>query len=139
MSSNAPVDGMGSETALKRMLSRENVKAVWFNSIVNNDSGWRSREEDSPWIQIELEKKMLITGIQLECYTTQERCKPLCIWVSDDGVHEREVFKEERGIRLYRANLQNKNISAKYIRIGRASGVRKDNFRLNKILIYGKK
>jgi hypothetical protein len=58
--------------------------------------------------------------------------------VSDDGVNEREVFKDERNIRLYRVDLAKKNIKAKYIRIGREPGTNGARFCLNKILIYGK-
>jgi hypothetical protein len=58
--------------------------------------------------------------------------------VSDDGIHEREVYKDERGIRLYRIDLRKKNVKAKYIRIGREPGVSSDHFRINKVLIYGK-
>lgn len=58
--------------------------------------------------------------------------------MSDDGIHEREVYKDERGIRLYRIDLRKKNVKAKYIRIGREPGVSSDHFRINKVLIYGK-
>jgi hypothetical protein len=139
-SSNGGEKGnMGTENALKRMLTRENVR-IPFVEGKDQKCGWQSmRPEDAPWIQFELEKKMQITGIQLECYKTH-RCssRSIRVWVSDDGIHEREVYKDERGIRLYRIDLRKKNVKAKYIRIGREPGVSNHSFRLNKILIYGK-
>jgi hypothetical protein len=139
-SSNGGEKGnMGTENALKRMLTRENVR-IPFVEGKDQTCGWQStRPEDAPWIQFELEKKMQITGIQLECYNTH-RCssKSIRVWVSDDGIHEREVYKDERGIRLYRIDLRKKNVKAKYIRIGREPGVSSDHFRINKVLIYGK-
>jgi hypothetical protein len=139
-SSNGGEKGnMGTENALKRMLTRENVR-IPFVEGKDQTCGWQStRPEDAPWIQLELEKKMQITGIQLECYNTH-RCssKSIRVWVSDDGIHEREVYKDERGIRLYRIDLRKKNVKAKYIRIGREPGVSSDHFRINKVLIYGK-
>jgi hypothetical protein len=139
-SSNGGEKGnMGTENALKRMLTRENVR-IPFVEGKDQECGWQSmRPEDAPWIQFELEKKMQITGIQLECYKTH-RCssKSIRVWVSDDGIHEREVYKDERGIRLYRIDLRKKNVKAKYIRIGREPGVSSDHFRINKVLIYGK-
>lgn len=138
MSSIAPNYGMGSDKAMQRMLTRENVRESWFTpGMERNECGWRSQNEESPWLQIALENKLHITGLQLECYSGNS--KQIRVWVSDDGVHEREIFKDERAVKLYRVDLQSRNIKAKYIRIGRAPEGKNDNFCLNKILIYGKK
>jgi hypothetical protein len=129
---------MGTENAMKRMLSRENIR-IPFMEGKDQKCGWQSKKEDAPWIQLELEKKMQITGIHLECYNTHGcSSHQMRVWMSDDGIHEREVYEDERGIRLYRVDLRKKNIKAKYIRIGREPGINSEHFRINKILIYGK-
>ena len=142
ISSSVRRDSLGTETALRRMLTRESVrKFLYDNNGKDNgcECGFNTKEEDSPWIQLELEKKTQITGIQLESYPWGKcSCKEIRVWVSDDGKHEREVFADERDIKLYRIDLQKKNVKAKYIRIGREPGVNNDSFRLDKILIYGK-
>jgi hypothetical protein len=140
-SSSVLRDSLGSENALRRMLTRESVrKFLYDNNGKDNgcECGFNTKEEDSPWIQLELEKKTQITGIQLESYARWESCREIRVWVSDDGKHEREVFADERNVKLYRIDLQKKNVKAKYIRIGREPGVSNHSFRLNKILIYGK-
>jgi hypothetical protein len=145
-SSSVLRDSLGSENALRRMLTRESVrKFLYDNNGKDNgcECGFNTKEEDSPWIQLELEKKTQITGIQLESYALEsyarwESCREIRVWVSDDGKHEREVFADERNVKLYRIDLQKKNVKAKYIRIGREPGVSNHSFRLNKILIYGK-
>jgi hypothetical protein len=140
-SSSVLRDSLGSENALRRMLTRESVrKFLYDNKGKDNgcECGFNTKEEDSPWIQLELEKKTQITGIQLESYARWESCREIRVWVSDDGKHEREVFADERNVKLYRIDLQKKNVKAKYIRIGREPGVSNHSFRLNKILIYGK-
>ena len=135
VSSSVSEDGMGTERAQKRMLTQENVR-VPFHEKKDRACGVMTKQETAPWIQIELEKKVQISGIQIESY--MHSCKELRVWVSDDGVNEREVFKDERNIRLYRVDLAKKNIKAKYIRIGREPGTDRSRFCLNKILIYGK-
>jgi hypothetical protein len=140
-SSSVLRDSLGSENALRRMLTRESVrKFLYDNNGKDNgcECGFNTKEEDSPWIQLELEKKTQITGIQLESYARWESCREIRVWVSDDGKHEREVFADERNVKLYRIDLCKKNVKAKYIRIGREPGVSNHSFRLNKILIYGK-
>ena len=135
VSSSVSEDGIGTERAQKRMLTLENVR-VPFHEKTDRTCGLMTKSESAPWIQIELEKKVQISGIQIESYL--HSCKELRVWVSDDGVNEREVFKDERNIRLYRVDLAKKNINAKYIRIGREPGMNGARFCLNKILIYGK-
>ena len=51
----------------------------------------------------------------------------------------RLVAQEDRELQRYRFDLRNKNIKAKFIRIGREPGFNEDYFALNKVLIYGKK
>jgi hypothetical protein len=135
VSSSVSEDGMGTERAQKRMLTQENVRVPFYEKK-DRACGVMTKEETAPWIQIELEKKVQISGIQIESY--MHSCKELRVWVSDDGVNEREVFKDERNIRLYRVDLAKKKIKAKYIRIGREPGTNGSRFCLNKILIYGK-
>ena len=135
VSSSVSEDGIGTERAKKRMLTLENVR-VPFHEKTDRTCGLMTKSESAPWIQIELDKKTQITGLQIESY--MHSCKEIRVWVSDDGVHEREVFKDERNIRLYRVDLAKKNIKAKYIRIGREPGTNGQRFCLNKILIYGK-
>jgi hypothetical protein len=135
VSSSISKDGMGTERAKKRMLTQENVR-VPFHENKDRACGVMTKEETAPWIQIELEKNMQIAGIQIESY--MHSCKEIRIWVSDDEKYWREAFKDERSIRLYRADFRKKIVKAKYIRIGREPGTNGSRFCLNKILIYGK-
>ena len=63
----------------------------------------------------------------------------LRIWTSEDGEKWHEVAKDDVIRSRYKFDLRGKNVKAKYIRVGREPGFKKDFFSVNKILVYGKK
>ena len=143
----AKVSGMSSTGAewantperQKLLLSRENT--IVKERVQNED--WRcclsAWEDDSPWIQIELDKPMILAGIEVDAYRDNQGTRHLRIWASDGGKEMWPIAKEDRQLSRYRFDLQGKNIKAKYIRVGREPGFMNDRaFGLNKILIYCK-
>ena len=90
-------------------------------------------------MQIELEEPTELAGIQVDIFRGLICARHLRIWVSDGGKEMKEVASEYRQLYRYRFDLRNKNIKAKYIRIGREPGFLDEPFALNKVLIYGKK
>lgn len=98
--------------------------------------GFHTQNEENPWIMLELKGKHRISGLIIDAFGYHNR--NMCVWVSNDGKNETLVCKADETRRRYRIDLQNKNVSAKFIRIGRAPGTPKDWFYLDKIVIYGK-
>ena len=102
--------------------------------------GCCTRKEKSPWVQLTLESAMTITGIQVDVFRSQGHTEHLRIWTSEDGEPPwREVAKDDVVRSRYKFDLRDKNVKAKYIRVGREKYFRKDYFAVNKILVYGKK
>ena len=89
-------------------------------------------------MMIELDAARTITGLQIDVFKDWWVVRHLCVWISDGSKEMRLVAKEDRERQRYRFDFQGKNIKAKYIRIGREPGFKKDWFFLHKVLIYGK-
>ena len=102
-------------------------------------SGFHTCKEDSPWIQLEARSKISLSGIIIDKFDGIDQTEHLRVWISDDENRWLEVASENDTVHRYRLKKKKKNIKAKYIRIGRESGVRKDRFSLDKVIIYGKK
>jgi len=123
----------------KRMISTENT-LLYLDEHKDAD-GFYTDKEDFPWIQLNLDKRRVITGLQIDAldrwaYNTSRHLR---VRVSEDGKDwHREVAAENQRKHRYRFDLQGKNVTAKYIRIGREPGFMKDYFSLDKILVYGK-
>ena len=123
-----------------------------YNSLLSRDSilkrvlssapyipGFQTYKEVSPWIQLEAKSAMALTGIVIDMFENIGRAEHLRIWISEDEKRWKEIASEDDIVHRYRFDFQRKDIKAKYIRIGRESGVRDDWFSLDKIIIYGKK
>ena len=100
--------------------------------------GCHTQHEDSPWIQIELDQKRTISGIQVDVLRWTKFARHLRIWRSDDGKKWIEIAKEDRELHRYRFDLTRRNVKTKYLRVGREPGFINEWFSLNKVLIYGK-
>lgn len=101
--------------------------------------GCLTENEASPWVQLSLESATEITGIQVDTFRAQPYTEHLRIWTSEDGEKWHEVAKDDVIRSRYKFDLRDKSVKAKYIRVGRERGFRKDWFSVNKILVYGKK
>ena len=101
--------------------------------------GCHTENEESPWVELSLESEMTITGIQVDVFRAQPHTEHLRIWTSEDGEKWHEVAKDDVIRSRYKFDLRGKNVKAKYIRVGREPGFKKDFFSVNKILVYGKK
>lgn len=121
----------------KRLLSRENV-IVREKDECEDMRACHTDKEENPWVMIELDAARSITGLQIDVFKGWWVVRHLCVWVSDGGKEMRLVAKEDRERQRYRFDFQGRNIKAKYIRIGREPGFKKDWFFLHKVLIYGK-
>lgn len=121
----------------KRLLSRENV-IVREKDECEDMRACHTDKEENPWVMIELDAARSITGLQIDVFKDWWVVRHLCVWVSDGGKEMRLVAKEDRERQRYRFDFQGRNIKAKYIRIGREPGFKKDWFFLHKVLIYGK-
>ena len=122
----------------KLLLSRENT-IVRSRDNGEDLRGCHTRKEKSPWVQIELDAPVVLSGIQVDLFRDCHHARHLRIWVSDGGKEMKEIASEFRQLRRYRFDLRDRNIKAKYIRIGREPGFIDEYFALNKVLIYGKK
>lgn len=121
----------------KLLLSRESV--IEREMDKNEDlRGCHTQREDSPWVQIELDQKRIIAGIQVDVMRWIHFARHLRIWMSDDGKKWVEIAKEDRELHRYRFDLTRKNVKTKYLRVGREPGFINEWFALNKVLIYGK-
>jgi hypothetical protein len=100
--------------------------------------GFHTKEEESPWVQFKLDSRRKITGMQVEIFRDSDRACPLKVWTSEDSKNFREVYVDMVERRRYMIDLRGKNVTAKYIRIGRVEGFRRHWFFLDKILVYGK-
>ena len=69
-------------------------------------------------VQIELAEPTELAGNQVNGFCNPIFTRHLRIWVSDGGTEMKEVASEFRKPYSYRFDLRNKNIMAKYIRIG---------------------
>jgi len=134
-SSKRDGDRRNSEKQFKRMVSRENVIVAKFEKR-EETAGFMTEHEDSPWIMLDLGKSQLIAGMVIDGY--ERGTSHLCVWVSDDGKHEKLVDKESLQCERYRIDLQKKNVKGRYIRIGREPKIEKNWFFLDKVVIYGK-
>lgn len=129
--------GRNTDERIKRMLSLES-RAAMVGKVDYDPRGFHTEHEDRPWIMIELDKRRQITGLVIESWDWHT--KPLRVWVSDDGKTAKPtpIAKDDVGHKRYRFDFQNRNITTKYLIIGRERGAVKDWFYLDKILIYGK-
>lgn len=146
MGSDAKVAGVSAvgiqqfntEECYRRLLSREPI----LERVIEKGEelrGCHVREGDSPWIQIELKDERILMGLQVETLMNVGQTEHLTVWASEDGKKWREVAKAEWVRKRYRFDLNRKNVKAKFLRIGREPGCRKDDaFGLHKVLIYGK-
>ena len=121
----------------KRLLSRENV-IVREQDNYEDMRACHTDKEENPWVMIELDAARTITGLQIDVFKDWWVVRHLCVWISDGSKEMRLVAKEDRERQRYRFDFQGKKIKAKYIRIGREPGFKKDWFFLHKVLIYGK-
>ena len=64
---------------------------------------------------------------------------PLEVQISDDGDSWQTVYTDEQVKSTYRVDLRGKALRAKYVRVQRRPGAKKDVYHLSKILVYGKK
>jgi len=121
---------------IKRMLSLESRAEM--EGKVDDARGFHTEHEDKPWIMIELDKRRQITGLVIESWGWSTR--PLRVWMSDDGktVKPTPVAKDDVGHKRYRFDFRHRNITTRYIVIGREPGAVKDWFYLDKVVIYGK-
>ena len=101
--------------------------------------GCHTDNEESPWVELSLESATEITGIQVDIFRFQPHTEHLRIWTSEDGEKWHEVAKDDVIRSRYKFDLRGKSVKAKYIRVGRERGFKKDFFSVNKILVYGKK
>ncbi len=101
---------------------------------------FHANSEDNPWAQVQLPGNAAISGIVLvnRYEMCPERQVPLKISVSPDGAKWTEVASFAKADNVFRADLQGKNIQAKFVRVERPAG-RNDYFHLRAILIYGRK
>ena len=121
----------------KLLLSRESV--IEREMDKNEDlRGCHTQHEKDPWVQIELDQKRVIAGIQVDVIRSVHFARHLRIWMSDDGKKWIEIAKEDRELHRYRFDLTRKNVKTKYLRVGREPGFINEWFTLNKVLIYGK-
>lgn len=100
--------------------------------------GCHTDNEESPWVELSLEPATEITGIQVDIFRFQPHTEHLRIWTSEDGEKWHEVAKDDVIRSRYKFDLRGKSVKAKYIRVGRERGFKKDFFSVNKILVYGK-
>ena len=127
--------GRNTDERIKRMLSLEQRATMKGQS--EDLRGFQTQQEDSPWIMLELDKRRQITGLVIESWDWSTR--PLRVWVSDDGKNVKgpPIASDDVGRKCYRFDLQQRNITTKYLVIGRKRGAVKDWFYLDKVLIYG--
>lgn len=64
---------------------------------------------------------------------------PLEIQISDDGESWQTVYTDGQVKPTYRVDLRGKALRAKYVRVQRRAGAKKEVYHLSKILVYGKK
>ena len=100
---------------------------------------FRTKEEPSPWIDLELDKPYQLSGIRVEIIEWEHIAYPLRIWASIDRKKWIEIGADDRKLKRFEFDVSAKKIQARYIRVGRERGVKNDNFGLSKVLIYGKK
>ena len=83
-----------------------------------------------------------VTGVLLEnkCgWQNRHRQVPFEVQVSEDGEKWQTVAKETENRETYRIDLRDKALRAKFVRIQRTPGAKKDVYHFSKILVYGKK
>ena len=123
----------------KLLFSRENTMHRHFN-MREDVRGFHTRNEDSPWVQVQLRNTVKLTGLKVLTYMNMGQTEHIRVWVSNDGSKWYEDARDNIKHNSYSWDFQDKNVKAKFIRIRREPGHRKnDAFALNKILIYGKK
>jgi len=90
--------------------------------------GFFTGKEDAPWIQLNLNKRYQVTGLQIDALPNwmYNVARHIRVWTSEDGKTWREVAAENQRKHRYRFDLQRKNVTAKFIRIGREPGFMKD-------------
>ena len=144
LSENAEFDGMSSKhghwntTERWRMMFSVEPTLIRRIDYDEDTRGFHTKEEESPWVQFKLDSRRKITGMQVEIFRDSDRACPLKVWTSEDGKNFREVYVDMVERRRYMIDLRGKNVTAKYIRIGRVEGFRRHWFFLDKILVYGK-
>jgi hypothetical protein len=145
LSENAEFDGMSSKldewrNTPERWRMMFSVEPTLIRCIDHDEDtrGFHTKEEVSPWVQFKLDGRRKITGMQVEIFREPDRACPLKVWTSEDGRNFREVYEDMVERSRYMIDLRGKNVTAKYIRIGRVEGIRKHWFFLDKILVYGK-
>ena len=98
--------------------------------------------EDAPWASVMMPGMIEVTGVLLEnkCgWQNRHRQVPFEVQVSEDGEKWQTVAKETENRETYRIDLRDKALRAKFVRIQRTPGAKKDVYHFSKILVYGKK
>ena len=127
-----------SEQRFARLVSRENVFAAAQDKD-EDTRGFHTQQEDAPWILLDLGRRHQLSGLVIDAFSHGRCARELCVWASDDGKHERLIDCEKYERNRFRIDLNGKNVTCRYLRIGRKPGAQKNQpFYLNKIVIYGK-
>lgn len=99
--------------------------------------------ESSPWAMVTLAGECRVRGVLVVNRNPnvgrRRRQVPIEIQVSADGKEWNTVLSDDKVRDEYRADLGEKPAVAKYVRVRRVPGAKKDYFHLNKIIVYGDK
>ncbi|MBR1871325.1 MAG: discoidin domain-containing protein, partial [Kiritimatiellae bacterium] len=111
-------------------------------SPVGGGSAFHTDGEEFPWAKVLLAGPTDVTGVLIENRTggyNASRQVPLVVEVSEDGETWSAVYTDNTVKETYRIDLRGKAPRAKYVRVSRKKGAKKEVFHLNKILVYGRK
>lgn len=98
--------------------------------------------EEAPWAVVMMPGMIEVTGVLLEnrCGAqNRHRQVPFEVQVSEDGESWQTLCKETENRETYRIDLRDKATRAKFVRIRRVPGAKKDVYHFSKILVYGRK
>lgn len=99
---------------------------------------FHTESEDNPWAKVILWGKCEIDGIYLQNTAGQNahRSVPVRVSVSEDGTTWKTVFETKEVKNEYKIALD-KPVTARYVKVERPAGIKKEFFHYPKILIYG--
>ena len=105
-------------------------------------NGFHTGGEDAPWATVVLPGPVELGGILVENKCGAQnmgRQVPLEVQISDDGESWQKIYTDEQVKSTYRIDLRGRALRARYVRVQRRPGAKKEVYHLSKILVYGKK
>lgn len=109
-----------------------------LDALPLSGNAFHTDKEKKPWATVVLAGECRVRGVLVaNPGGYRGRQPPIEVQISEDGKEWHTVFSDDAVRAEYRADLGEKPVVAKFVRVRRVPDAKEDFFHLNKILVYG--